>query len=382
MTTNIGNLPISLLLKETNHLSATALAVFFSLAYSPWHLRPFAALLADAVPLLGTHRRAYVTIFTAIAAATWLLIAVSNSQNWLLAMLWTNNLCLVVSAASLGGILVALSRAQNRAGLVGSTRSIALNIADLVGSPLGGFLAGLPLLFTSITGALTLGTVSVLSTQIQEPKTVTQPHSLTKGLKELVTSKGIWISMALVTLVMIAPGLGTPLLYYQRDVLKFSPQTLGFLGIAGSLGSLAGGIVYSFLSKNLSIRTLLFGGIVAHVLSGLGYLLYKEITTAALVTAASGLFGTLTVASLLQLTTQFAPRRLEALALALVLTAFELAGTSSNLAGSFLYDQFHLGFRDLALWNAGTSAVALLAVPLVPTIKSIPSDNGLTGGLR
>ncbi|RYG21620.1 MFS transporter [bacterium] len=367
MATNVGNLPINLLLKERMGLSATAVAVFWAVTYSPWHLRPFAALAVDALPFLGARRRGYVVVASFVGAAAWLVIAFRDDYHGLAFGVGLINLCLVVSAAAMGGLLVAAAKRTGDTGRIGSVRTMALSCADLVGGPLGGALAGRPIGLAAAFGAAALGGAGLLAARLPEPSPEEGTlEGLAHRMRRLVRSRGAWIAVGMVTLVMASPGFGTPLLYYQRDVLHFSPALMGWLGTLNSFGGLAGGAAYVALSRRLSFRALLSGGVLAHALGTMAFVLYRGPASAGCVTFLSGLLGAITVASLIDLAARATPDGLGSLGLALVLTALELSYTLSNLLGSVLYDRLHLTFLGLLGVSVAFSLVAIFAVPFVP----------------
>src|SRR6266571_531454 len=63
----LANYPTTFLLKDHLHLKREEVSFFFFWAVFAWNLKPFAGILTDAFPLLGTRRRSYMIIGAGLA---------------------------------------------------------------------------------------------------------------------------------------------------------------------------------------------------------------------------------------------------------------------------------------------------------------------------
>ncbi len=169
-------------------------------------------------------------------------------------------------------------------------------------------------------------------------------------------------------LLNIAPGFGTPLLYYQQDKLKLSEQFIGNLGVISGGCGLAGAIVYFRLCSRVPLRWLLVGGIVCSVVSTLFYLGYRTATAALFIEASAGFVSTLAVLPLWDRSGRATPPGNEAMGYSLMMGVMNLTANLSNVSGSWLYEHLHWNIRDLVWLNAGTTALVLLVVPLLPPV--------------
>lgn len=169
-------------------------------------------------------------------------------------------------------------------------------------------------------------------------------------------------------LVVMAPGFGTPLFYYQTDVLHFSKGFLGVLSfIGGVFGMLSAG-VYVLACRRFSLRPLLAWSILVHAGGTLFYLEYRSPGSALAITALEGLAQTLAVLPLYDLAARATPKGSEALGYALMMSAWNLTAALSNWFGAWLHDHYGLTFLNLVWLNAGTTLLALIVVPFLPAL--------------
>lgn len=68
----------------------------------------------------------------------------------------------------------------------------------------------------------------------------------------------------------------------------------------------------------------------------------------------------------LDLAAQATPLGCEAMAYALMMSAYNIAVQVANILGSWLSDHFHLSFPKLVWINGITTLITLLAIPLLP----------------
>ena len=169
---------------------------------------------------------------------------------------------------------------------------------------------------------------------------------------------------------MVAPGFGTPLLFYQTDPhgLNFSKQFVGNLTFVGGACGVLGAWLYTRVCGRLSLRPLLAIGILTHVFAALLYLAYRTQLSAILITGLYNAAQTLAVLPLYDLAMRATPRRSEALGYSVMMSVWNLTNALSDLTGSWMHDHWHVTFTALILINAGTTALVLIAVPLLPRV--------------
>jgi predicted MFS family arabinose efflux permease len=177
----------------------------------------------------------------------------------------------------------------------------------------------------------------------------------------------MWTAAALLFLVHVAPGLQTPLFYYQSDVLGFGREAIGTLQTLGGLGVLAGAAIYGVACKHIPLRTSLIVGILLNAASTLGYLGYDSFRAAAAIDFSVSLLGTLSLLPLYDLAARAIPRGSESFGFGLMISIRNVALFAiSDPVGARLYDQYHVGFKQLVWISAAATLVVLALLPLVP----------------
>jgi predicted MFS family arabinose efflux permease len=190
------------------------------------------------------------------------------------------------------------------------------------------------------------------------------------------------MTAGLLFLVNLAPGFGTPLFYYQQDVLHFDAQLIGNLQALGGAGVLVGAGAYAVLCRRVSLRTSMIAGILFNTASTLFYVAYDSPVAAVAITSSAAVMGTLAVLPLFDLAARATPRGSESLGYACLLSVYTVSSSVSNVLGAHLYDHFHLSLRQLVWVNAGSTAAVLLFVPFLPRGLLARREGGAGPSLR
>jgi len=371
----IGRLPFGLLLKNELHLGPEKVAAFWAVTTAAWYVKPAFGLLCDAWPLFGTRRRGYLLLGSAAATCGWMAFAlVPRTFASLMAVTAALNLALVVISASVGGMLVEEGQRRGATGRLSALRSALEGIMSLVAGPLAGVLAARAFGVTAAAGAATLAVLIPVTLFLQrEPRRAVANHVVwakaAADLRAIVRSRAMVTTSLLLFLVYLSPGLQTPLLYYQQDVLKLDPQMMGWLQTAGGAGVLVGAALYAWLCRRLPLRYTLCAGIVINAAAALLYLGYRSLTSALIIDGTVGVLGAMATLPIYDLVARATPKGSESFGFALMMSVRSLSqfGLSDPL-GSTLYGRFHLRFETLILINAGSTLAVLLFVPLLPAL--------------
>src|SRR5579859_8099543 len=67
----LGRIPIQNLLKNELHVDRAANAAFFFWMGLAWYFKPFAGIVTDAFPLIGSRRKSYMIIGATFATLSW-----------------------------------------------------------------------------------------------------------------------------------------------------------------------------------------------------------------------------------------------------------------------------------------------------------------------
>lgn len=369
----IGRLPFGLLLKNGLHLPPEKVAAFWAVGTIAWYLKPAFGLLCDARPILGTRRRGYVLGGTVLAGLSWAAFAVlPRTYGVLMTTMTMLNIGLVVVSVSVGGMLVEEGQRRGATGRLSAMRTALEGVMSLVAGPLGGLLAVLAFGVTAFSGAFTVALLLPVTLLLyREPRRATVVRAVwataLAELRHILRSRSMWMTSLLLFLVYLAPGLQTPLLYYQQDVLKLDARFMGILQFAGGAGVLVGAAIYAWLCRRLPLRWTLVGGIVLNAGTALLYLAYRSATAALIIETTVGLMGAIATLPLYDLAARSTPKGSESFGFALMMSVRNISLFAiSDPLGSMLYGRFHLGFDKLVFANAGSTLAVLLFVPLLP----------------
>ena len=374
---SLGEKPIRNLLMDQLGLSATEMATWLLVALLPWSLKPIAGLLSDVVPLFGTRRKWYLVFSSLLAGLLWFAMGMVRQTFYpLLGTALVFNIMAVFASVVAGGLLVEGAQVHGATGRLSSLRLVVINITFIIAGPVSGFLASRWFGWTSITcGVLFLTMVPVTLLLLREPPVTSGFATPRDGMRALGRKinlhlpwncKTLWIVGGLFFLIEVAPGLYTPLFYYQRNTLHFDLQFIGNLGIISGGMGLLGSFIYPFVCRRFRLRTLLALAIVCTIASNLTYLGYVSHTTAMIVEGAAGLGITLAQLPLFDLAARATAKGSEALAYSLMIACWNWGLSLSDVLGSWLFDTFHQTFMNLVWVNAGTTALVLIVVPFLP----------------
>jgi predicted MFS family arabinose efflux permease len=382
--TNLGiavaDLPLKFLLKDDLHLTPRAIAAFFALGAFTNYIKPVAGLLVDSFPLFGARRRYYLLLSLLGSGLLWLLLAfVPRNYGSLLATYSVLYMTIVFTSTTLGGVMVEAGTRYGAAGRLTAQRIGMFRLASLVGGPIGGVLASSPFaLAMAITAGLHLILVPLYYVGLPEARTARPDRRVWKmaraQLGVLAHSKTLLSAAGMICLVAAAPGFGTPLLFHQTDTLHFSKKFIGALVLVSAATGLFGAAFYHMTCRRLNLRGLLTGSILIHALGTLFYLFYHSQVSALWITGLSGITVTLATLPVYDLAARATPRGSEAIGYSLMMSVWNLTNALSDWSGSFLYDRFHLTFLNLVWLNAGTTALALVAVPFLPLALILRRD--------
>jgi MFS family permease len=379
----LGKLPLQFLLKNEVHVTREQMAAFFFWCGLAWYLKPFAGILTDAFPFFGTRRRHYLLFSSALTALCWIGMAfLPHTYGALLLGAMIVNLSMVMGSTVTGAYLVEAGQRMGATGRLTALRMIVYNFCTLVQGPLGGLLATLG--FTWATGAnaaLALTIFPVAFIYLKEQRVVQDRSSVVfqnagQQLKTIMRSPNLWLALLFIGLFYFSPGFSTPLFYRQTDELHFSKQAIGNLGVFSGAFAILAAILYSQLIKRFPIRLLLLLTVAASAGGTLFYLFYSSWIPAVLIECQNGFFFGLAEITILDLAARATPKGCEGLGYSLMLSIRNVAIFGADIVGSYLADH-KWPFANLVYLNAGTTAVVLVLLPLLPAALMRSKDAAL-----
>jgi len=155
-----------------------------------------------------------------------------------------------------------------------------------------------------------------------------------------------------------------PLLYYQRDVLKFSEDFFGILGAFGFLGVGLGAIAFGIWFRQFHQNTLLKLSVFASVLSALAIAFIFDKNSAILVQVFSNCAAIIAFLSLSEVFVRSCPEMIGGTFYACFVSVINLAATFGAIIGGWLYDQ-GFAFSLLAIGASLYGVLGWFFIPLV-----------------
>lgn len=368
----IYDLPLKFVLKDELHLNAQRISAFFALGVFSNYVKPLAGVLTDSVPLFGTRRRHYLLCSLFMCGAGWLVLGIVPRRYSVMLVTFaiTYTMVMVIST-TLGGVMVEAGQRFGAEGRLTAQRIAMFRVGSLAGGPLGGILATYPLLVAmGGTAGLHFVLIPIFYHYLREPGTARLNrrlwHQAGEQFRGLVRSRVVLAAALMIFLIAASPGFGTPLFFYQTDVLHFSKLFLGNLGLIGAAFGLLGTAFYHRACQQLSVRRLLVASVIIHALGTVFYLLYQSSASALAITALAGVTQTLAMLPVYDLAARGTPMGSEALGYSVMMSVWNLTNSLSDWVGSTLFTHYGLTFHNLVWLNAGTTALVLVAIPFLP----------------
>jgi hypothetical protein len=283
----------------------------------------------------------------------------------------TVNLFMVMASTVTGAFLVEAGQRMGATGRLTALRMFVSNFCTLIQGPLGGLLATAGFMWATGANALFAFTIFPIAYIFLKEQRIAQQRSgavfqnVGQQLKTIIRSKNLWMALMFIALYYFSPGFSTPLFYKQTDELHFSKQAIGNLGVFSGAFAILATILYGLLIKRVHIRILLFIAVATAAAGTLFYLFYSTWTRALLIESQSGFFGGLAELAILDLAARATPKGCEGLGYSLMLSIRNVAASGADVVGSYLADH-HWPFDHLVYLSAGTTAIVLILLPLLP----------------
>lgn len=370
MSGNPGIFIVSLqfLLKEELLLTAAQLANFSAWMILAWNIKPIYGLLSDFVPIFGYRRKSYLMLtsflaFLAIIAVTLL----SKLSFWsLLIPLMVCSLGLAFSDVLCDALMVEKGQLFNAIDKFQSIQWLAGSFASILVGAVGGYLATYynyktAFLIAAIFPFLVFW-LSLIFVKEEKRKIDLENLKLTISVTKLAfKDKNLWIIAGFLFFWKFSPSFGAPLLYYQRDVLKFSKFFIGSLDTITSIGFIIGALIYWKFCQKISLKTLLNWIIGFGVIGALAYLGLVGPKSAIALNLVFGVTGMIALLTVLSLAAKSCPPKIEGTIFAFLMSSLNLGGTGSQFIGGKLFEL--VGLNTLIIISAVFTALCWLFIP-------------------
>jgi Na+/melibiose symporter-like transporter len=380
----LPNQTITIVLKDRG-LSAGQVADFGLITIVPWFIKPLYGLLSDFVPLFGRRRQSYFLVTSALAGCAGLLLAwgnwITTGQIWTfdvfgltftlvegVAIFTVMALGLAFTDVLTDAIMVESGRPLGLTGAFQSVQWACITLASVLVGEIGGQLAesrGLRTAFL-LAACFPLMSLSMGVTFVREtPARANKAAFLEtwQAIRAALRSREIWVVAGFIFFFWFSPSFGPAFLYYQTDILKFSQQFIGRLAALGAVSGVVGALVYAPLSRRLPLKQIMHLSIALGVVTTLGYLVYRDATSAVIITVVFGALSMIINLAFLDLAARSCPPRVEATFFAALMSVYNLGVQLAENVGARLYDA--VGYERLVWIAAAMTAVTWLLMPLV-----------------
>lgn len=371
LTAGLANQPVQYLLKEQLHLSAAQTGFFFGVIGLGWTIKPVYGLISDFFPLAGYQRKSYLLLMSALGAGSWFALTILPPQyNTVLVLLTLCAATLAFCDVMIDALMVEVGRPLALTGSFQAIQWAAISVAFTVAQFAGGYLSAhaTPQAVFLLSGGFPLVTFFAALSLAREPQSKLNPDSLhdtRAALQQAGQSRTLWIVAGFLFFWNFSPSLGTPLLYYQTDVLGLSKIFIGVLGAISNAAGVVGAIVFFVYCRTVNFQRLLVVSIALGVLSTLSFIGLVGPKSAVVIFFVFGMLAQITHLAVLDLAARSCPVRAEGTVFALLMSCLNVGRTGATFFGGWLYD--HVGLTPLIFISAGFTALCWLIVPFLNT---------------
>ena len=380
----LPNQTITIVLKDRG-LSAGQVADFFLITTVPWFIKPLYGLLSDFVPLFGRRRQSYFWLTSALAGFAGLVLAWGN---WIatgtistfdlfglsftlvegVALFTVMALGLAFTDVLTDAMMVERGRPINLTGAFQSVQWACITLASVLVGEIGGRLAETHSLRAAFVVAACFPLLSLsmgLSFVRETPARANKAAFLGtwRAIRAALRGRDVWIVAGFIFFFWFSPSFGPAFLYYQTDTLKFSQQFIGRLAALGAVSGVVGALLYAPLSRRVPLKHIMHLSIALGVVTTLGYLVYRDVASALIITIVFGALSMIINLAFLDLAAKACPLRVEATFFAALMSVYNGGAQLAENVGARLYEV--VGFERLVYISAAMTALTWLLMPLV-----------------
>jgi predicted MFS family arabinose efflux permease len=374
LSAGLVNQPAQYLLKEQMRLTAAESGVFWAIVGLGWTCKPLYGLLSDFIPFAGYHRKSYLLFMSILGMSGWLTLSLFPPYYTVLLLIFT--LCATTLAfcdVMTDALMVETGRPHGLTGRFQAVQWAAMSLALVLAQLGGGYLSmyAAPQIVFLLVAFFPALTCLVTLWLVHEPpaaRTREEISMTTVSLKQVGQSRALWVVAGFLFFWNFSPSLGTPLLYYQTDVLHFSKVFIGTLGAITNAAGIVGAVLFFLYYAQLPLRRLLSVAVGLGVISTLGYIGLVGPKSALLISIFFGVINQFTHLAVLDLAARTCPARAEGTVFALLMATLNFGKTGGTALGGWLYD--HNGFSLLIIISAAFTACCWGILPFLSDDKN------------
>jgi MFS family permease len=371
LTSGLANQPVQYLLKEEMGLNAGQSGMFFAIIGLGWMLKPLYGLLSDFVPFAHYQRKSYLLLMSTIGVTSWLALSLLPPRyESALALLTLCAATLAFCDVMIDALMVEVGGPLGLTGSIQAIQWASISVAFALAQFAGGYLAAHSAPHTVFLLSAAFPLLTCLGTLwfVQEPESVLSRQTLSdtrNSLQQATRSRSLWLVAGFLFFWNFSPSLGTPLLYYQTDVLGFSKIFIGALGAISNAAGIIGALLFFVYGYRFRLQTVLHIAVGLGVLSTLSFLGMIGPNSAVIIFFLFGLLSQMTHLAVLDLAARSCPVRAEGTVFALLMSCLNIGRSGANVLGGWLYHE--VGFVALIVISAGFTALCWVIVPLLRT---------------
>ena len=367
--------PLTYYLKQVHGWTPSEVSAYLTIFNLPWIIKPVYGIFSDFVPLFGYRRKGYLIAANLAATIAFVSVTQLHSPHHLVWALQITAYAMAISSTVCGAVLVENGQKLGESGRFVNQQWLWFNVAAMVSALGGGALTNwLPSTSALHTAAAIVAVAPLMAMfgaifLIPEQRARIDLPALRLSFRSLLAAfkkRELWIVGLFLFLYNFSPGLSTPLYFTMTDSLKFSQGYIGILGSISSAGWVVGALLYRRLFGDMSSKRLLQLSIVLGTVTAASYLLLVNEASAAIISFCGGFAAMLATVATITLAADYSPQGAEGFSFALMMSVTNLASSSADNVGSFLFEHaFHNELAPLILVSAATTAFALVLIPLL-----------------
>jgi MFS family permease len=370
----LASLPLILYLKETLHLEANGLAIFQTVAFLPWVIKPAYGLIIDRFPLFGYQTKGY--LLTCFGLTTALFLGLGSIGSYSLIALVIGSVavstCIAFSDVVADKLMVVEGQRRGKTDVLQAAQWTAFGLGGAVMQYTGGWLAerfSLSVAFLCSAIAPLMGLLAILlllkERKVEEQKLVAQ----TGGVRKLWAAMKSRQFLAIAGFVICFGLVPTPpVFFYVRDTLKFTESFIGTLGAIQFLGMGLGALAFGIMSQRIEHYHPLAIAVGFNVITILSFSLMRDRDTAIFVHFFSGLTSMISVLGLFDYVARACPVGNEGTIYAAIVSVNNLAGNLGFVLGSWMYVS-HVEFYLIAIAGAILTGLCWFLIPFLKLEK-------------
>lgn len=349
------------LFKDVMHLTPGGIGTLGLIAGLSAYVQPFMGAGADLYPVFGSHRRSYYLIGTLGCAAAWWGLACLHQYRYaaVVCLMMLAGFGGTMASVMVNAVMVAVGNKTRRFGQLQSVLVFVPAVLSIVYTArLGGYItqhwtyhrafgtaAALILLYVPLVllidekpAARRAGTADALPEARASRRE--ERAQVAATLATAARSPGLWAVLGFVFYLILTPGAGNAQIFFETDVLHFSKQFIGNLGMFGAAGSIAGMLVFGGTSRRMPAYFLVWGAWLMDCLLYPMSLLLRGPMSAEVVSFAGAAIGLWYGLCLNTLAARACPPGVEGTIYGLVMSIIAIAGALCGVLGGKLYDFF------------------------------------------